>query len=256
MKYYYDFLKLKSFRLADAVKLTGNENTAKSVLQRYCQKGYITTIKKGLYTAVNIVDGEPVLNKFEIASVLTDTSFVSYRSAFEYFGCANQVSYEIHVTSEQKFNSFSFNGYRYKRTAPTIADGVITRPDGVRVSCIERTVVDCINHLENYIGLEELLNCISVIPFIDEEKILKYLSAYHKKFLYQKTGFLLEHFQEDLFLSDNFFEELKRKSGTSSKYLVKGLTKENMGYASKWHLMYPKNMWYDLSNGEAGYADI
>lgn len=256
MKYYFDFLKLKSFSLADVVKLTGNENTAKSVLQRYCQKGYITTIKKGLYTAVNIVDGDPVLNKFQIASALTETSFVSYRSAFEYFGCANQVSYEMYVTSEQKFNSFSFNGYRYKRTAPTITDGVITQPDGVRVSCIERTVVDCINNFENNMGLEELLNCISAIPFIDEKKILKYLSAYNKKFLYQKTGFLLEHFQEDLYLSNDFFKELKSKAGTSSKYLVKGLTKENTGYATKWHLMYPKNMWYELLNGGSEYADI
>lgn len=256
MKYYNDFLKLKSFSLADVVKLTGNENTAKSVLQRYCQKGYAVSVKKDLYTAVNIVDGEPVLNKFQVASVLTETSFVSYHSAFEYFGYANQVSYEICVASNQKFNTFDFNGYRYKRVAPAIDGGIITQTDGVRVSCIERTVVDCINNFENHMGLEELLNCISAIPLLDENQILEYLSAYSIKFLYQKTGFLLEHFQNELLLSNRFFEELKNKAGTSSKYLVKGMIKENMGYDSKWHLMYPKNMWYELLNGGYENADV
>lgn len=256
MKYYDDLLNLKSFRLSDVAKLTGNENTAKSVLQRYCQKGYISAIKKGLYAAVNIVNNEPVLNKFEVASVLTESSFVSYHSAFEYFGYANQVSYEVCVTSKEKFNSFTFNGIRFRRTAPTINIGVVTQADGVRVSCMERTVTDCINNFENHMGLEELLNCISVVPILEENKLLEYLKAYNKKFLYQKAGFLLEHFQKDLFLSENFFKELKSNAGTSSKYLVKGLSQANMGYSSKWHLMYPKNMWNELLNGGIEDADI
>ncbi|MCC8073393.1 MAG: transcriptional regulator [Clostridiales bacterium] len=256
MKYYNDLLKLKSFRLADVVKLTGNVNTAKSVLQRYCQKGYISAIKKGLYTAVNIVDNEPVLNKFEVASILTESSFISYHSAFEYFGYANQVSYEVCVTSKEKFNSFIFNGTEFKRTAPTINAGVITQPDGVRVSCLERTVIDCINNFENHMGLEELLNCISSVPFLEESKLLEYLKEYDKKFLYQKAGFLLKFFQNELLLSDDFFKELKNNAGTSSKYLVKGLSKKNMGYSSKWHLMYPENMQYEMLNGGTENADI
>lgn len=256
MKYYNEFLKMKSFRFSDVIELTGNENTAKSLLQRYCQKGYIASVKKGLYTAVNIVNGEPVLNKYELASVLTDSSFVSHHSAFEYYGYANQVSYDVYVCSKQNFNTFDFNGYRYKRCTPAISVGVEIRPDGVRVSSIERTVIDCISSFENNMGLEELINCISAIPVLDENKIIECLMEYNIKFLYQKTGYLLEPFQNELLLSNDFFEELKRKAGTSSKYLVKGLTKNNMGYNSKWHLMYPKNMWYELLNGGMDYADI
>ena len=40
-----------------------------------------------------------------IASAPTDTSYVSHRSAFEYYGYTNQVSYDVSVTSTQKFNS-------------------------------------------------------------------------------------------------------------------------------------------------------
>jgi predicted transcriptional regulator of viral defense system len=219
------------------------------VLQRYCHKGYIIPIKKGLYTVLNVLENEPIVNKFEIATALTESSYVSYRSAFEYFGVANQVSYEISVISEQKFNGFEFNGYEYVRFAPTINSGVIEQSDGIRVSCLERTVIDCISNFENRMGLEELLNCLSSIALLSEDKLLNYLEEYNIKFLYQKTGFLLEHFKENLYLSDYFFDTLKKKSGTSSKYLIKNISKDNMGYDSKWHLMYPKN-------GGNEYADV
>jgi len=254
MKYYDRFLAMKIFTFTEAVKLIGNEKTAKSLLQQYCRKGYIASVKKGLYVAVNIVDKEPLLNKFAIASALTDTSFVSYRSAFEYYGYANQVSYDVSVTSAQKFNSFVFNGYSYNRTAPTVNGGIVIQTDGVRVSDIERTVIDCINSLDTKIGLEELLSCISAIPVLNEKKLTEYLDEYDKRFLYQKTGFLLEHFQFDL--SENFFDFCKHKSGKSSRYFTKNIPKDAMGFSSKWHLTYLRNIWGDLLNGGSEYADI
>jgi predicted transcriptional regulator of viral defense system len=256
MKYYDDFLTMKSFRFADAVKLIGNEKSAKSLLQQYKKKGYIALIKKGLYVAVNIVDKEPVLNKFAIASVLTDTSLVSFRSAFEYYGYTNQVSYAVSVTSEQKFNSFDFNGYNFQRMAPSIKSGVSIQSDGVRVSDIERTVLDSINSFEEQMGLEELLNCISSVPLLDEEKLLLYLEEYKKQFLYQKTGFLLEHFQNELSISSSFLDACKLKSGKSSRYLVKDMPKDVMSFDAKWHLTYPGNMWTDMLNGGYEDADI
>lgn len=256
MKYYDNFLNMKCFRFADAVKLIGSETSAKSILQQYCKKGYIASVKKGLYVAVNIVDKEPLINKFAIASALTDTSFVSYRSAFEYYGYTNQVSYDISVTSVQKFNSFSFNGYTYNRVTPTIQNGVVAQPDGVRISDIERTVIDCINSFENHLGLEELLNCISFVPVLNEEKMLQYLDEYNKKFLYQKSGFLLEHFQDTLSLSNEFFDICKKNSGKSSRYLTNNMQKDRMSFSAKWHLTFPENIRNDLINGGTEDADV
>lgn len=256
MKYYDDFLAMRSFRYDDVVKLTGNERTAKSLLQQYCKKGYVASVKKGLYVAVNIVDKEPLLNKFAIASVLTDSSFVSYRSAFEYYGYANQVSYDVCVTSIQKFNSFVFNGYSYRRTAPTISEGVVTQADGVRVSDMERTVIDSINSFETQMGLEELLNCISAVPVLNEAKMMQYLREYDKQFLYQKTGFLLEHLQNELAITDDFLNLCRQKSGKSSRYFTNNIPKNAMKFSAKWHLTYHTNMWTDLMNGGNEDADI
>jgi len=256
MKYYEYFLSMKIFTFAEAVNLIGNEKTAKSLLQQYCKKGYLASVKKGLYVTVNIVDKEPVVNKYAIASALTDTSYVSHRSAFEYYGYTNQVSYDMSVTSTQKFNSFDFGGYRYYRIAPAITTGIVIQPDGVRITDTERTLTDCINSLETHIGLEELLNCISAIPALSEEKLMRYLDEYKKMFLYQKTGFLLEHFQNRFDISAGFFDVCKQKSGKSSRYLTKTTSKNAMGFSAKWHLTYPKNIWSDLLNGGSEDAEI
>ena len=237
-------------------EIIGNDSSAKSLLQQYCKKGYIASVKKGLYVALNIVDKEPVLNKFAIASVLTDTSLVSFRSAFEYYGYTNQVSYDVSVTSEQKFNSFDFNGYNFRRIAPSIKSGVLIQSDGVRVSDIERTVLDGVNSFEGQMGIEELLNCISSVPLLDEKKLLLYLEEYKKQFLYQKTGFLLEHFQNELSISNNFLNICKLKTGKSSRYLVKNMQNGNMSFNPQWHLTYPSNMWTDVMNGGYNNADI
>jgi len=59
-------------------------------------------------------------------------------------------------------------------------------------------VLDSINDFEKIAGLEELLHCLELIPYINEEKLLEYLERYDKQFLYQKAGYVLNHFRYDI----------------------------------------------------------
>ena len=256
MKFYEDFIKLGCFSFEDAVKVVGLAATTKSLLQQYTKKGYVVTIKRGLYAAVNLLDREPVANKFLIASKITDTAVVSHHSAFEFYGYTNQVSYNMTVTSNNKFNPFSFNGFQYTRFQPSVSCGVVTYPSGERVTDIERTVLDAINDFEKDMGIEELIQCISAIPILNEQKLLAYLSEYNKCFLYQKTGFILEHFQAEFDISDEFFKECKLKSENSSRYLMKGISRNYMDFNNYWHLTIPKNFWQNLIGGGDENADV
>jgi hypothetical protein len=42
---------------------------------------------------------------------------------------------------------------------------------------------------------------IESIPYLNENELIKYLDAYNLQFLYQKTGFLLEHYKDQFQLS-------------------------------------------------------
>lgn len=256
MKYYEAFLNLGCFSFEEAKNIVGLETTTKSLLQQYTKKGYIKKIKKGLYVSVDLLQQEPVVNKFVIASKLTDTATVSYHSAFEYHGYANQVSYHVSVQSEGKFNTVEFNGFTYIRKAPTISSGVLLMTNGVRVTDIERTVVDCIKDFENDMGFEELIQCISAIPFLNEKKMLFYLKEYDNQFLYQKTGYIFEYFKNEFNISKQFLEICKSQAGKSSRYLIKNIPKTNMEFNNNWHLTVPSTLWKNMTSGGDMDADI
>jgi predicted transcriptional regulator of viral defense system len=128
--------------------------------------------------------GEPVPNRYRIGSNITKTAYISRHSAFEYYGCSNQVFYEVYVSGNNRFAAFNYDNVTYLYIAPRINDGIELKPDGVRVTDMERTVLDSINNFEKIAGLEELLRCLELIPFANEDKLLAYLELYGKQALY------------------------------------------------------------------------
>ena len=255
MKYYEKMLSLGCFTFDDAVKLIGSEQAALTILNQYAKKGYVAKIRRGLYSAINLYDHEPVANRFEIASSVSETSVVSHHSAFEYYGYTNQVSYTVSVTSDTKFNPFSFGDYRYVRFTPSNSAGINMIGKRLRVTDIERTVLDSINDFEKNMGFEELIQCIRAVPILNEDKLVRYLSEYGKCFLYQKVGFILEHLQNEFGISNNFIELCSREAGKSSRYLIKDMKNGEADFSSFWHLTIPKDLWHNVEGG-ADNADI
>lgn len=253
MKHYSDLLAMGCFTREKLTALTGNYNTAGTLLKSYLRKGYVQRIKRNLYVAVNLADDEPVVSKYHIAGAITETAYVSHHAAFEYYGCANQVSYQVDVSSETPFASFDFGGNTYAYFASRIKDGIVVRPDGVRVTDIERTMLDGINDFEKVMGLEELLRCLALIPSANEQKLLGYLNSYDKQVLYQKAGYILRHFQRNFRLSERFFAECAARIGKSTRYLT---AKENGVYDSDWRLVVPENLMSITTKGVDEDADI
>jgi predicted transcriptional regulator of viral defense system len=249
MKYYEDLLEKKCFTFKDVELLVGgNRNTAKSLLRQYKQKGFVQQVKKNLYVAISIETDMPVASSYQIASNITQSSYVSHHSAFAYYGYTNQVSYEMNVSSDNLFSDFEYDGIDYVHISSRIPEGIVEK-QGVRITDIERTVIDYIGDFERFGGLEELLRCLGMITFLSEEKLMQYLDVYHKAILYQKTGYILEHFKDSLKLSSSFFEECSRKKQKSKRYFQKNGNSDKMVYDSKWGLIVPKDLLY-ISEGE------
>ena len=255
MKYTETLLQLGCFSFDDVVLLTGNHATAASMLLYYTKHGAVVQIRKGLYSAINPLDKEPVAGKYLIGTKLTDTAVISHHSAFEYHGYANQVSYRVFVSSQSKFNSFAFGGYTYTRLPASVSVGVETTTRGERITDLERTVLDSVNDFEKDMGFEELVQCLSAIPFLNERKLLSYLKEYDKCFLYQKVGFLFEQFRDSFGFSDDFFRACKENAGNSSRYLLRDMNDGDMAFSNLWRLTYPKTLWNNLSGGDID-ADI
>jgi predicted transcriptional regulator of viral defense system len=234
--------------------MMGNPNAAGSLTRNYLKKGYIKSVRRGLYAAINLADNAPVCNKYHIAGKITPTAYASHHAAFEYYGCANQVSYQVEVSSETPFTTFDFDTTTYAYLASRIKSGVITRPDGVRVTDRERTVLDGIHDFEKIIGLEELLRCIVLIPSVKEDALLAYLAEYNKQVLYQKTGYILRHFQSEFSLSEAFFAECAAHIGKSKRYIRHQSTDE-MIYNREWRLVVPNDLLRITQKGDFNHDE-
>lgn len=246
VKHYKKLLELACFSKGDIEKVCGSEAAANWLCREYQQKGYIERVKRNLYVAISLETQQPVANRYMIASHISSDAVVSYHSAFEFYGYANQVFYETHVTSETRFRDFEYDGVTYRRIAPRISCG-INEISGVRVTTLERTTIDCINLFERTGGLEELLRCIALVPTLDEASLADVLAAYGNGFLYQKTGYILSAFAHNLGLSTQFFELCKSHIPKGKAYLSNET--QNFVWHEDWKLYAPKNLTSVINKG-------
>lgn len=230
------------FSMEEVEKYSGNMYTARSSVQRLIKKGYVRKIRGNLYTCISLESKNPVANQFQVASAITKSSYISHHSAMEYYGFSNQVYYEMYVSANERFHDFSFNGITYHFVQSRLSDGITTTKNtkGIRISDVERTVLDSINDLDKIAGLEEIITCLSAITYLDAEKLQHYLSEYDIQFLYQKTGFLLSHFKSELKLPDYFFTFCKNSIGKSKRYLSREHPKGTLD--STWNIIVPTDL--------------
>ena len=148
MKYYESMVKMGSFsrsELGEALHL--GDTTVATLLQQYQKKGYIERVRHDLYVVISIENKQPVLSRYEIGGRIFTDACVSHHSAFEVYGYANQVFYEVYVTTKSRFKDFEYDGITYRRVAPK---GNVQRETvrGVQVTGIEQTVIDSINAVD------------------------------------------------------------------------------------------------------------
>ncbi|MDD2503224.1 MAG: type IV toxin-antitoxin system AbiEi family antitoxin [Clostridia bacterium] len=250
MDVYNQLAKYPVFTINEVEKLTGNSKTAYSQLDRLMKKGLIKKVRKNIYSVVNPVTGQIVATRCQIACAVTDTAYISHHSAFEYYGLANQVFYEVYVSSETKFNAFEYEHVTYKYVASRMQEGIVEAKNttGVRITDLERTVIDSIRDYNKIGGFEELLNCLEGIHYLDEEKLLLYLKVYNIQGLYQRVGYLLQHYQKEMQISNDFIDCCKEKIGKSRRYLLNESI-DGSTYNREWELMVPKGLFEITEQG-------
>ena len=253
-RYLEEFHQLKIFQKKDVLSLTQDDSAAKELLRRYKKAGLVSQIRRDLYTATDLANKVSLATKYEIASRITPSAYLSYHAALEYHGLANQVFYEIYISSNERFHNFEYDGIRYTYCESKVSQGVINPPRDslVKVTDLERTVVDCIDYIGRSGGLEELIVSFSLITYLKEAQLLEYLNKYQKQILYQKAGFILSYFQNEMKLSDNFFDECRAKVGNSIRYLTD--TYESNTYFKEWQLYAPENILSFLEQGGSEYV--
>lgn len=248
MKYYSALLNLGLFTKEQINQLTGNPDTAKTLLKNALKNGYIERIRHNYYAVKSLETERVIPSRFAIGSEINPSAYISHHTAFEYYGMANQVYGVVYVSSVAKFQDFSHDGVEYEYLSSKQNFGIVTPAVHIRVTDMERTILDNIKDFAKIGGLEELLRCLSMVTMVDEEKLLKYLTEYQSQFLYQKAGYILSHYK-NMKLSDAFFSTCKKKFGKSKRYLHDGIKYELPKYYPEWQLYAPADLMKLIDEG-------
>ena len=253
MDLYKELAHLRCFSYADMVQLIGSEKAADWQIKTYLKKGYIERVRRNLYVVISMETEQPIANRFQIASQATQDACISHHSAFEYYGYANQVFYEVYFSTCKNVRPFTYDGLQYMPLSKSSAIEIPDMNNGVKVTSLERTVIDSIFDMDKIAGLEEFLRCLELIPSLNEEKLLDVLEGYSKKQLYQKVGYILEFYKKDLSLSKDFFLKCISCSSSSKTYLSQEI-RDNT-FHPKWLLYAPKDL-KQLINKGVEYDDV
>ena len=206
-------------------------------------------VRSNLYALIDPSTNDIYSTKFEIASKISDSSFVCYHSALEYYGIANQVFSNVLVGSLTKFNSFVFNDNEFicKHVKDIkFVNNIVN--EGIRVSSLEKTIIDCVDNIDLAGGIEEVLNALEQIKYVNENKLLEILKDINKMFLYQKIGFLFELYNNQLDLSNEFFDACKSHISKKVNYFMQYEFKDTE-LNEKWNLIVPKNIKSRINGG-------
>lgn len=188
----YTFLSKALIKVDEIKKDFASESSLFGALKRLKDNGKIVKLKGGLYATVNPIEKDIYVNRFEIATALHEGAYCAYHTALEYYGLATQVYYDVHVVTEKRYSPMVIEGLEYQFFQNEYNGGIIETKQNtqIRITELERTIIDCLDRLLLSGGLEEVFMALTMINYCDEDKLLKHLSGYGKKIIYKKAGYL------------------------------------------------------------------
>jgi predicted transcriptional regulator of viral defense system len=159
-------------------------------LTRLAEQGVFVKVRQRLWVRA----GGPV-NPYRLGARVTAPYAFSYGTALGLHGAAASERSEVLVSSLHRFESFEYEGIRYRHTQPWFEDGRVRVSVGeefVWATSPERTLVECARVPSNAGGVAELLRSVSALLELDPDELLKWVDQYGDAAVASRVGYLLQ----------------------------------------------------------------
>jgi predicted transcriptional regulator of viral defense system len=127
------------------------------------------------------------------------------------------------------------------RALSDLGGGVAKKPrDGatVRVTTLERTLVDVLDAPRHGGGWEEIWRSLESVEFFDLDAVIDYTFKLASAVTVAKVGFYLEQHREELMVEDHHLDRLRVRAPRGPMYLERG-KREPGKLLSRWNLVVP-----------------
>ncbi len=227
----------------DVIQILGDPHKSADYITNLRKKGFFQKIRQGVYAIVppDMVGKRYFPDKFLIAGNLKENYYISHHSALELHGLAESIFNIVYITLKSYLQILEYQSITYDFVSTKYFFGINEihyKSTRLKVSDIEKTVLDCIRKIEYAGGLEELSKSLSSVPSFNYNKLWDYLKKFDESILYYKTGFIFESLAEELFPPKDFLNKVRKKIGKKVYYLDKSKT---CRLNKRWNLMIPKN---------------
>lgn len=226
--------------------------TVDAHLARWKRQGRIARVKQGVFVRLEKL-GAPSHappDFIALASRMAPDAAVAYHTALEAHGFAQSLFERLTFITWTKAKPISFQGRRFVPARPRAV--LLTANKGeqwierleragieIRVTSVERTVVDVLDRLDLAGGVEEVWRSLQSVPALDLESLEHYVAALGSGFLTAKVGFYLESRREELAVPGKLLERLRGQIPKAPTYMDR---RRRGRLVARWVLIVPEEL--------------
>lgn len=240
--------------LADYQRSRGSRNrwTRKALLAHHREQGRLVLIRRGLYAVVP-PGADPETHEVDpylVAAKLRDDAVLAYHTALELRGKAysvfNEFFFLTHTPPNQPttLRSHRFRGVLFPKALRDKGKEThgVTAVDrsgvDIRVTRLERTLVDVLDRPDLSGGWEEAWRSLESVEYFDLDEVVTYALLLDNATTTAKVGYFLDQHRERLMVTEAHLEPLKRHLPKQPHYLERSRRHKGR-LVSGWNLVVP-----------------
>ncbi len=227
--------------------------TSKNLLARHVGSGRLVRVRGGLYAVVptGTKQDDLQLDPYLVASHLADDAVVAYHAALQFHGKTYSAWSRFHYLTRKRARAATFRGLEFVPVQTTATGrsrihgdlGVATvRHAGgtVRVTTLERTLVDVLDAPDKAGGWEEVWRSLELVEFFDLDAVISVVRHMGSAVTAARVGFFLEQHREALMVEDRHLRALRRLAPKAPRYLSP--SRESGKLVPAWNLVVPERV--------------
>lgn len=236
--------------------------TGEAFLAYYTRTGRVVRVRRGLYAVLPPGadrESHPV-NPYLIAARLTTDAVLSHHTALEYHGRAHSLWQHFIYSAARPakpvtFRSQLFRGAKFPaallRTKTQHIEVADSEQKGlaIRVTSLERTLVDVLHRPSLAGGWEEVWRSLESVEFFDLDAVLEYAFLLGNATTMAKVGFFLQQHRDALMVDDRHLQPLRDNRPKQPHYMDSSRWQPGRLVAD-WNLVVPNDVltrsWDDI----------
>ena len=225
-----------------------------ALLAYHVRAGHLVRVRRGLYAVIppGAEAGSFPVDPYLIASRLTPDAILSHHTALEFHGRAYSVWEHLTYLASRPsapltFRAHVIRGARFPealvRTGNTAYGVVIIDRSGlpVRVTSLERTLVDVLDRPSHSGGWEEVWRSLDSVEFFDIGEVVDYVLLLGNATTAAKVGFYLEERGGSLTAESAHLDVLRRHRPRQPHYLDRARNGKAR-FVAGWNLVVPREV--------------